>query len=198
MASPTRWTWIWPSCRSWWRTGRPGVLQSMGSDMTEWLKIITTLGIWVQHACLMSSSRKRRNCLLQSKYVKVQEFRSMVWFPVLLLKLLLNYSSGGPYLSYRYFWQFTLSFALENFASLSHLILWLTLPLPFMPIFSPMHLFYFTLSFQSLCHCSDSHPHSSWLVYQLEIYEIHIFIGLKIVGYLIFSLWLTLLFIIRL
>ena len=32
MASPTQWTWVWASCRSWWWTGRPGVLQSMGSQ----------------------------------------------------------------------------------------------------------------------------------------------------------------------
>ena len=32
MASPTRWTWIWASSGSWWWTGRPGVLQSMGSQ----------------------------------------------------------------------------------------------------------------------------------------------------------------------
>ena len=30
MASPTQWTWVWASSRSWWQTGRPGVLQSMG------------------------------------------------------------------------------------------------------------------------------------------------------------------------
>ena len=30
MASPTQWTWIWVNSRSWWWTGRPGVLQSMG------------------------------------------------------------------------------------------------------------------------------------------------------------------------
>ena len=31
MASPIRWTWVWASARSWWWTGKPGVLQSMGS-----------------------------------------------------------------------------------------------------------------------------------------------------------------------
>ena len=36
-ASQTRWTWVWVSSGSWWRTGKSGVLQSMGSDMTEWL-----------------------------------------------------------------------------------------------------------------------------------------------------------------
>ena len=30
MASPTQWTWVWVSDRSWWWTGRPGVLQSTG------------------------------------------------------------------------------------------------------------------------------------------------------------------------
>ena len=32
MASPTQWTWVWASSRSWWWTGKPGVLQSMGSQ----------------------------------------------------------------------------------------------------------------------------------------------------------------------
>ena len=32
MASPTRWTWVWVNSRSWWWTGRPGVLQFMGSQ----------------------------------------------------------------------------------------------------------------------------------------------------------------------
>ena len=26
MASPTQWTWVWVGSRSWWRTGKPGVL----------------------------------------------------------------------------------------------------------------------------------------------------------------------------
>ena len=30
MVSPNRWTWIWTSSRSWWWTGKPGMLQSMG------------------------------------------------------------------------------------------------------------------------------------------------------------------------
>ena len=32
MASPTQWTWAWVNFGSWWWTGRPGVLQSMGSQ----------------------------------------------------------------------------------------------------------------------------------------------------------------------
>ena len=32
MASPTRWTWVWVNSRSWWWTGKPGVLRFMGSQ----------------------------------------------------------------------------------------------------------------------------------------------------------------------
>ena len=32
MASLTEWTWVWVSSRSWWWTGRPGMLQFMGSQ----------------------------------------------------------------------------------------------------------------------------------------------------------------------
>ena len=30
MASLTQWTWVWANPGRWWRTGKPGVLQSMG------------------------------------------------------------------------------------------------------------------------------------------------------------------------
>ena len=32
MASPIQWTWVWVDSGSWWWTGRPGVLLSMGSQ----------------------------------------------------------------------------------------------------------------------------------------------------------------------
>ena len=32
MAPPTQWTWVWASSGRWWRTGKPGVLPSMGSQ----------------------------------------------------------------------------------------------------------------------------------------------------------------------
>ena len=30
MVSPTQWAWVWVSSRSWWGTGKPGMLQSTG------------------------------------------------------------------------------------------------------------------------------------------------------------------------
>ena len=50
MASPTRWTWVWASSGSWWWTGKPGVLQSMGSQswtlLSDWSELTVTINIW--------------------------------------------------------------------------------------------------------------------------------------------------------
>ena len=45
MASLTRWTWVWVSPRSWSWTGRPDVLQSMGSQRVrrDWATELTEL-----------------------------------------------------------------------------------------------------------------------------------------------------------
>ena len=43
MASLTQWTWVWVNSRSWCWTGRPGVLQSMGSQRMghDWVAELT-------------------------------------------------------------------------------------------------------------------------------------------------------------
>ena len=41
--SLTQWTWVWSSSRRWWRTGKPGMLQSMGSQNWTQLSDWTTL-----------------------------------------------------------------------------------------------------------------------------------------------------------
>ena len=43
-ASPTRWTWVWVNSGSWWWTGRPSVLQSMGvsksrTQLSDWAEL---------------------------------------------------------------------------------------------------------------------------------------------------------------
>ena len=50
MASLTQWTWIWVNSGSWWWTGRPGVLQCMGSQRVghDW---VTEL-YWLKWTCL--------------------------------------------------------------------------------------------------------------------------------------------------
>ena len=45
MASSTQWTWVWVSSGSWWWTGRPSMLQSMGSQRVrqDWAELNWTL-----------------------------------------------------------------------------------------------------------------------------------------------------------
>ena len=50
MASSTQWTWVWASSRSLWRTGKPGIPQSMGvtksrTQLSNW--ITTTIPVMV-------------------------------------------------------------------------------------------------------------------------------------------------------
>ena len=46
MASPTQWTWTWANSRRWWRTGKPSMLHSMGSQKSRmWLSDWTTAKI---------------------------------------------------------------------------------------------------------------------------------------------------------
>ena len=46
MASLTQWTWVWVNSGSWWQTGKPGMLWSMGSQRIghEWT---TELNWWL-------------------------------------------------------------------------------------------------------------------------------------------------------
>ena len=46
MASPTQWTWVWVNSRSWWWTGRPGVLihgvTKSWTRLSDWTELIPT------------------------------------------------------------------------------------------------------------------------------------------------------------
>ena len=55
MASPTQCTWVWVSSRSWWWTGKPGVLQSMG--LQSW----TQLSNWTE--LNWTDTKQIRSCL---------------------------------------------------------------------------------------------------------------------------------------
>ena len=47
MALPSQWTWVWVNSRSWWWTGRPSVLQFIGSQsqtrLSDWPELMTVL-----------------------------------------------------------------------------------------------------------------------------------------------------------
>ena len=46
MASLTWWTWVWANFRKWWRPGKPGMLQSLGSQSQTGRSNWTTLTVW--------------------------------------------------------------------------------------------------------------------------------------------------------
>ena len=51
MASLTQWRWVWVNSGSWWWTGKPGMLQSMGSQsrtrLSNWTELSWTELMWV-------------------------------------------------------------------------------------------------------------------------------------------------------
>ena len=62
MASPTRWTWVWPSSASWWRKRKPSVLQSMGSQRVrhDWATELnwTELNLDIHFSAVVFSKRQ--------------------------------------------------------------------------------------------------------------------------------------------
>ena len=59
MASPTQWTWVWVNSRSWWWTGRPGVLQFMGSQRVghDWVAELNWIALLTSNLCFLSSAK---------------------------------------------------------------------------------------------------------------------------------------------
>ena len=61
MASPTQWAWVWVNSGSWWWTGRPDVLQSMGSHRVRhdwatepnWTEVPFVLAFWTRSLTLV-------------------------------------------------------------------------------------------------------------------------------------------------
>ena len=74
MASPTQWTWVWVNPGSWWWTGKPGVLQSLGSQRVghDW---VTKLN-WTTSCSSLNWSILSINLLKQEFYTEPQ---SIVW-----------------------------------------------------------------------------------------------------------------------
>ena len=50
MASPTQWTWVWINSGSWWWTGKPGELQSVGSQRVrhDWATELNSTVLFVE------------------------------------------------------------------------------------------------------------------------------------------------------
>ena len=73
MASLTRWTWVCTSSRSWWRTAKPGMLQSMGLQRVghDWTTTTTRVNRIKNIAILLwKKTKKGENKSNFSKYRK--------------------------------------------------------------------------------------------------------------------------------
>ena len=92
MASPTRWTWVWVNSGSWWWTGRPGVLQFMGSqrvghdwatklNWTEWLIQNLSLQSHFLTCPLQQQQKKGKKEIRQwfSLWFNIQEPNKYTW-----------------------------------------------------------------------------------------------------------------------
>ena len=82
MASPTQWTWVWASCGSWWWTGKPGVLQSMGLQRVghDWATELN----WKFSHSFVTDSLQPMSCSLLGSSVRgilQQEYWSGLPFP---------------------------------------------------------------------------------------------------------------------
>ena len=82
MASPIHWTWIWVNSGSWWWTGRPGMLQSMGSqrvghdwvtelNRTDWVFKPNRWNIvWLLWRIQVGSGMESKNLMVIFQYKK--------------------------------------------------------------------------------------------------------------------------------
>ena len=90
MTSLTRWTWVWVNSRSWWWTGRPGVLWFMGSQGVRY--------DWVTELNWRFLFREAPICFLVAQTVKLIPAMWETWVGSLggeepLEKEMLNHSS---------------------------------------------------------------------------------------------------------
>ena len=63
------WTWVWVSSRSWWWTGKPGVLQSLGSQRVrhDWATELN----WIKESiCRLKESPAHTSCFMRKYWGK--------------------------------------------------------------------------------------------------------------------------------
>ena len=77
MASPTQWTWVWVDSGSWWWTGRPGVLQFMGSQRVghDWVTELNQVNN-MHRICFF---KKKKN----KSYIKLDYLNTLIIFDFL-------------------------------------------------------------------------------------------------------------------
>jgi len=94
MASLTRWTWFWVNSRSWWWTGRPGVLRFMGSQRVrhDWATELH----WTNHEDCIYSIQACCYCFV-SKLSLTLIPHAACWSPLSMEFPKQEYWSGCPF-----------------------------------------------------------------------------------------------------
>ena len=105
MASLTRWTWVWVNSGSWWWTGRPGVLQSMGTQKVGYNWATELILVQWEHTApqiviqflLWAVSTRVSTCSLPAKGNKADLFPEsfQIW---IILKVHNNYKINTKYI----------------------------------------------------------------------------------------------------
>ena len=101
MASLTRWTWVWVNSGSWWWTGRPGVLQFMGSQrvtrLSDWSDLVSIWYSWSHPPSFLCSLHLARYhtqyfSFNLSGYFFLDSFTGSYFLPELIQYLVFFYS----------------------------------------------------------------------------------------------------------
>ena len=83
MASLTQWTWLWASSGSWWWTGRPGVLLSMGLQRVRHDRATELNWNWCSHyGKQYGGSSKTKNRTTKLVYNPITEHKhrqTLIW-----------------------------------------------------------------------------------------------------------------------
>ena len=84
MASLNQWTWAWVSSGSWWWTGKPGVLQTMGSQIVRhvWaseLNWTDFIFLPSSHSLITSSNSFQLITKREEKYIYIVRYPGDTW-----------------------------------------------------------------------------------------------------------------------
>ena len=93
MASPSQWTWVWVSPGSWWWTGNPGMLQSMGSQKVRHNGATELKGTYYWTWCILQvrTLKALQRCRPLYHFICIADlsavYTQVCWFPSVFFRL---------------------------------------------------------------------------------------------------------------
>ena len=102
MASLAQWIWVWANSRRWWRIGKPGVLQSMGSQRVGH-DLVTEQQQFYKQGKWDSEKLLSQDCTVKKQLSQVWNPRLIPEPPSFALRTITSTKSGlqwGPWSAY--------------------------------------------------------------------------------------------------